>query len=386
VLPRRTFANIKDNATYLIIGGLGGIGRSLARWLVDHGAKNLILLSRNAVSSPHARELQSSLTVLGVNVALRNCDTADLTSLQTVLEDCGKTMPPVRGVIHGGMVLNDSILVHMTAAQWEAALAPKVAGTRNIDTLFSAPDSLDFLVILSSVVGMTGNASQGNYGAGGAFQDAIARNRAARGLPCVTIDLGMVNSVGFVADADQELSKRLLATGQFRPLEESDLHQLIDYAVRVPIRSPKTAQIVTGLASKALVKQNSAWTRELRFAALGEDHDVGLQGGAARQMNGDGSHKMSLKQQLAGATNVEDASKFVELAVVGKLAEMFGRPEDDIDASQPLSRYGVDSLVAVELRNWLVPNTQCDMSIFDLLGAKSLRDLANTVAARTQAK
>ncbi|KAI1205736.1 reducing type I polyketide synthase [Annulohypoxylon truncatum] len=388
-LPVRNTARLNPDATYIVIGGLGGLGRSIARWLVNVDAKNILLLSRHASSSPHAQALQAELAPLGAIVRTRDCDVSDLANLQDVLAECGKTMPPVRGVVHGGMVLDDSILERMTAAQWQVALGPKVTGTRNIDTLFSNPTSLDFFINLSSFVGVTGNPSQGNYGAGGAFQDAIARRRAARGLPCVTIDLGPVKSVGFVAE-DKSVADRLLGSGHFRPLEETDLWQLMDYAVRVPVRSVRTAQVIAGIAGSAVRNQNTTapWTRELRFAKLASD-DEELNGSSLAETSDPtkarGSAAANLKQRLAGTQSTEEVAELIEQAVINKVADMFVVPEEDIEATQPLSKYGVDSLVAVELRNWLVPATQCEISIFDLLGAKSLRDLAQNIARISQA-
>lgn len=385
ILQQRKPATLSEDATYLITGGLGGLGRSLAGWFVDHGAKNLLLLSRNAMSSPHAQPLRDQLGD-GVHLELANCDVANLDDLRRVLEECArKGLPPVRGIVHGAAVFSDSILERMTDAQWETALAPKVDGTWNLHTIFSAAGSLDFFIILSSCVGMAGNPSQANYTAGGAFQDAVARNRAAQGLPCVTIDLGLVTDLGYLADAGKDkLSKQLETTEQFRVIQETDLHRLIDYGVREPLRPIRTSQVVTGLAGSAVRKQRIPWTWELRFAALAADDDRNQNGSSKQEQEG-ASATINLAQALAGAQDAEEAAELVEKAVIAKLSDMFARPVEDIDATQPLSKYGVDSLVAVEFRNWLVFTTRCDMSIFDLLGAKSLMDLAGTVGKRNKA-
>ncbi|KAH6854209.1 reducing type I polyketide synthase [Chaetomium sp. MPI-CAGE-AT-0009] len=387
-IPSRPKATLSPDASYLIIGGLGGIGRSIARWAVERGARNLILISRHAADSPHSQALQDELARQGATVAARNCDASDLGSLSAALADCAHRhgMPAVRGVIHGGMVLDDSILERMTAAQWRAALRPKVAATQNILALFPAADALDFLILLSSAVGVLGSASQANYAAGGSFQDAVARRRAAAGLPCVAIDLGMVDGVGYVADSDASVAARLVAAGH-RPLSEADMLRLIDYAVRQPVRgvSVRTAQVVVGIAGSVLNKNGSGsgpgWARETRFAALRDDGDDARDPAAARK---GGSGLGGLRERLAGARGFDEAAGLVEGALVGKLADMFVIPEQDIDATRPLAKHGVDSLVAVELRNWIVPMMQCEMSIFDLLRASSLRELAKKIAKRSK--
>jgi acyl transferase domain-containing protein/NADPH:quinone reductase-like Zn-dependent oxidoreductase len=403
VLRSQPTATLSPNASYLIIGGLGGIGRSIARWAIAHGARNLILLSRHAADSPHTHALQAELshqTGGAATIAARNCDASNLDDLSAALADCTQTggMPPVRGVVHGGMVLDDSILERMGAGQWRAALRPKVDATKNILALFPGGvgadnDGLDFLILLSSAVGVLGSASQANYAAGGSFQDAVARRRAAAGLPCVTIDLGMVDGVGYVADSDASVAARLVNAGH-KPLSEADMLKLIDYAVRRPVRgggdgSVSTAQVVVGLAGSVLkTSKNKSgdggprWARERRFAALRDDDDDDARDSAAARKGGSGLG--GLRERLAGARSADEAAGLVEGAIVGKLADMFVIPEQDIDATRPLAKHGVDSLVAVELRNWIVPMMQCEMSIFELLRASSLRELAKKIAKKSK--
>ena len=105
VLPHKTPVGLSPDASYLIIGGLGGIGRSISQWFVQNGAKNLILLSRTAASKPVSRAFVDELQATGCRVELRNCDIADASDLTRVLKDCSSFMPPVKGVVQGAMVL-----------------------------------------------------------------------------------------------------------------------------------------------------------------------------------------------------------------------------------------------------------------------------------------
>ena len=320
--------------------------------------------------------LKKELTALGAQIMLRDCDASDMSSLKVTLSECTTDMPPIRGIIHGGMVLNDSVLERMTSIQWADALATKVSVTQNLHYLFPNAEDLDFFLLLSSILGVIGSASQANYTAGGAFQDAFARHRAAKGLPCVAIDLGFVEGIGYLAESKAGLTERWLARGH-RLLCESDIHQLLDYCVRHPIRTPQTAQVISGIQSSAIRKE--AWGNETRYAALCDDD---ARGHAVSSSPGSDKNKIGLKEQLRRATNVEEAGKIVEKAVVQKLSDMFVIPVDNIDVEKSLAQYGVDSLVAVELKNWLVPMTGCEMSIFELLGTTSLRGLAGGIAER----
>lgn len=108
MVPQSLSANLSPDASYLVVGGLGGIGRSISQWIVRKGAKNLILLSRGAASQPNSRAFIDELGATGCKIMIRNCDIAERSDLARVISDCAKEMPPVRGVIQGAMVLRVS--------------------------------------------------------------------------------------------------------------------------------------------------------------------------------------------------------------------------------------------------------------------------------------
>ncbi|KAI0538759.1 putative polyketide synthase [Xylaria digitata] len=368
----RELAVLQPEATYMIVGGLTGIGVSVAKFLVERKAKSLLLVSRNATSRPGTITMMKELTAMGCNMVAKDCDVGNMAALKALVEECAKEgMPAIKGIVHGGMVLQDSILELMTWDQWQAALNPKLLGTRNIDQLFG--DQLDFYVMLSSGVGMVGNPSQSNYGAGGAYQDAIARHRASKGQAAVTIDLGVVQSVGVVAET-AALEERLLKAGH-QPLSEAEVIGLVEYAIRKPRRSVRTSQVGAGLMQAPVA--------DPRFALLKSAVAQTGAGGAGGRTAGSGK-EVKLSEQIAQAKTADEATAAVQQAVVSKISDMFVIQESEINPSLPLSEYGVDSLVAVELRNWLVPNARIEMSIFDLLGSPSLFELAKSVVKRSK--
>lgn len=269
----------------------------------------------------------------------------------------------------------------MTFSQWNTALTSKLHGTRNIHSLLGP--SLSFLILLSSACGVLGNASQANYAAGNTYQDALARHRSARGLAAVTIDLGVVDSVGFVSDnKDQGAFERLLQISGHAPLSEAEVLGLVDYAVRNPRRRPGTAQITAGISGAGRAAKMDA-----RFGML----QAGTRRGpSTRTQSGPGAGPavngglVSMSDAISHAASADEAAEAVQQAIVAKVSDMFARPEKEIDPERPLAHYGVDSLVAVELRNWLVPSARVEMSIFELLGSGSLRELAGTVVRRVR--
>ncbi|KAF3760416.1 hypothetical protein M406DRAFT_86125 [Cryphonectria parasitica EP155] len=374
--PPLLVTELASDATFLVVGGLSGIGQSISRWLIDHGAKSLLLVSRNALSRPGSVQFGLELAAAGggAEVTIRDCDISDKAMLAALLEEHRSSgRPPIRGVIHSGMVLDDSVLERMTYAQWCSATKPKIEGTRNLDEAFG--DALDFFIVLSSANGVLGCTSQANYAAGGTYQDALVRRRAALGRAGVVLDLGLVNSVGFVAET-AGVKDRLVRSGGHRPLEEAEVLALVAYAIRNPRRTPRTAQIAAGITGAALADG------EPRFAALSSPS---LSADGTGSAGHEAVTALALHEQIAQASSAAEAVIAVQQAVVAKLADMFVMPEADIDPAQPLSRYGVDSLVAVELRNWLVPRARIEMSIFDLLGSSSLTGLAGKVVQRSSA-
>ncbi|KAL2807721.1 hypothetical protein BJX63DRAFT_61499 [Aspergillus granulosus] len=378
VVPQKKDVTLSADATYLLVGGLGGIGRSIAQWLVSRGAKNLILLSRSAASQSNAQDFVKELTAAGCRTLIKNCDIADSKNLNQVINECYTEVPAVKGVIQAAMVLNDSVFEHMSHTQWTNATRPKILGTRNLHTQFGS--TLDFFVMLSSATGVLGNTSQANYAAGGTFQDAFARYRTAQGLPAVSIDLGMVKSVGYVAET-KGVAARLAKIG-YRPLEEEEVLRIIESAIRTPLRTPgeRHAQIITGLAQFEH-PDDIIWREELRFSALRRLQSSSRTTSASSSKKGGADSFGSI---LSASTSLTEASDHVADAIVAKLSEMFMLAVAEIDKSRALGKYGVDSLVAVELRNWLVSRMQTEISIFDILHSSSLMVLAEKAAAKSK--
>ncbi|KAI9872084.1 MAG: hypothetical protein M1823_008265, partial [Watsoniomyces obsoletus] len=153
-------------------------------------------MSRSAKSAKN-QSFIDEMASLGCKVYASGCDISEPSEMAAAVQDCASEMPPIRGVIQGAMVLQDSIMEQMTVEQYKAAVRPKVQGTWN---LHEQLHDLDFFVMLSSLSGVVGLASQCNYAAGNSYQDALARYRLSRGLPAASIDIGVVQAVGVVAE------------------------------------------------------------------------------------------------------------------------------------------------------------------------------------------
>ncbi|TLD10619.1 hypothetical protein PgNI_05131 [Pyricularia grisea] len=383
-------AVFKSDRTYLLAGGVGGIGLSISKWLAKHGARNLLLVSRSAERSADAKAVVEELMLsYGCKALLYSCDLADPPTVKKMLTEVQSHLPPVKGVIQAAMSLNDSIFVNMTYKEWQAAIRPKVAASLLLHRLL--PTEMDFFIMLSSLCGIAGNVSQANYVTGNVFQDQLARHRSSAGLHAVSVNLGRVTEVGWVASMPPEVSARLHKTG-LDIIDEHDLHRIIHAATarRPPHDHPTFSHMVTGIRE---FDRNSGvvWLTDKRFqplrnhersvTALGDDSkaDPGIDRRRASKRT------TTLSDSLRDVRSAGGAVETVEKAVVGKLADMFGLDPGEIDLRRPAGVYGVDSLVAVELRNWLVAAAGADdMSIFDVLQSPSLGALAARVAEKSR--
>ncbi|KAF4995617.1 hypothetical protein FGRMN_5008 [Fusarium graminum] len=386
---RKPTYSFDPNATYLLSGGLGGLGRSAARWMVSRGAKNLVLLSRSGTKRPAAQELMEELVMAGVTAAAPQCDVSDRTSLEQVLEECAMTMPPIKGCIQGSMVLKDTIFSNMSEQDYYTAVRPKVVASRNLHELL--PQDMDFFILLSSASGVVGNRGQSNYCIGNTYQDALARHRVALGLAGVAVDLGMILSVGFAAE-NQESMANLRQEG-FNAMREDEFLALLDmlcdpagkYTVGASreLQASSFAQIAVGLEAPATLRikgiPEPAWMHDPLFKHL---YQIRGEGDHEGDGEGEGS-ATSCATLLSAVTSLADAAKIVSAAIVQKLCKALSSSERDLDTSKPLHSYGVDSLVAVELRAWFVKEVGSDVAVFDIMSGQSLEELAELAARRS---
>lgn len=216
----------------------------------------------------------------------------------------------------------------MTFEKWEGTTGGKVVGSMNLHKQF---EDLDFFIMLSSLTGGLGNVSQANYAGGGTCQDALAQCRTAKCLPALSIDVEMVKSVGYVAQAIGVSGR--LANLAYISLEEDEILRLIESGIKTPYRrGGRSCQVVTGLGSFASA-DDIHWGEDLRFQSL---KGVSVSGGGGSSKDG-----TSIKDSLAQALSWQEVVDVVSNAVINKLSQMSMIPPEEFDKRQPLSAYGV---------------------------------------------
>ncbi|OAA40092.1 Beta-ketoacyl synthase [Beauveria brongniartii RCEF 3172] len=384
-------AKFDPAAAYLLVGGLGGLGRSLAMWMVERGARHLVFLSRSGADRPEAVALVKDLEAVGASPKVVCCDVTCKAAVASAVSDISARYQ-VKGVIHAAMVEGDALFSNATWPQIQNVLRPKVTGTVN---LHHATEKLplDFFLMTSSIVGTVGTPSQGAYTAANAFQDAFARFRRSQSLPATALGLGLILEVGSVSGslAFQQMLQRNATYGsseteflQFiegalcdddsdSSLLESDNSSLLSKADPTCM-----GQIVTGLEPGRFLSyldngrvNDLVWYNNPRFQAVAQAISDQAQQALSHGGSGAGAHgkgsSSSVSVQLKNASTPAEKLAIARSAVTTKIAELIGVAADEIDADKPVSRYGVDSLVAGELRNWLIRTFGIDISMLQLL-------------------
>ena len=201
---------LQEEATYLITGGLGGLGLSVAEWMGGHGARHLALLGRSGAARPQIARKIEELQQTGLHIDVIQTDIANFDQTADMLAHLRETRPPLRGIIHAAGVLDDGMALQLTPERFARVMAPKIAGAWNLHTL-TRNIPLDFFILFSSVASLFGTPGQSNHAAANAFLDALACYRQAQGLPGVSINWGAWSEIG--AAAGRAVQERIKTRG-----------------------------------------------------------------------------------------------------------------------------------------------------------------------------
>ncbi|GES58866.1 KR-domain-containing protein [Aspergillus terreus] len=181
----------RPDCCYLLVGGLGGLGRMISTWMVENGARHIIFFSRSAKEGPETTPFFDRLRAQGCTVTPF---VGSVTNLADVEEAIKQATAPVAGVIQMSAVMRDNLMSHMTFDEWQTCVQPKVQGTWNLHHATLSAD-LDFFLLFSSICGITGQWGQGNYNAANSFLDAFVNYRHGQNLPASVVDIGFMGSI-----------------------------------------------------------------------------------------------------------------------------------------------------------------------------------------------
>ncbi|KAI6827416.1 polyketide synthase [Hortaea werneckii] len=375
--------------TYLLVGGMGGLGRSVASWMVSAGARNLIFMSRSAGKSEQDQNFARELELSGCKV---HCCAIDITDTDAVREALERTQASVAGVLQMAMVLRDVGIMNMDKANWDAAVAPKVQGTWN---LHHALPNVDFFVMFRSNSGTLGSYGQANYAAANAFLDSFVQYRQNLGQAASVIDIGAVGDVGYVAETQVAAENMESMAG--RLISEQDFLNCLQLAIA---RSTPTERRNKGPSTEAdgyidlkqVILLNSSilsmadpsnqifWRKDPRMGIYRN-----VQRTSAESPTTDSNSLRRLVATLKADSSIADQAELAQTLareLSKQVATVLMLGEDEIDVDRSLTDVGMDSLVAIEMRNWWKQNLGVDVSVLELKDGRSILRLGELAATR----
>jgi acyl transferase domain-containing protein/acyl carrier protein len=326
---------LRPDASYLITGGLGGLGLKVAQWLVAQGARSIALMGRRG--APHsAQSFLRELEQAGAEVLIVQGDVSQPEHLTRALAEIQSALPPLRGIIHAAGVLDDGVLSRLDWTRFARVLAPKVEGTWNLH-LATREMPLDFFVLFSSATSLLGTPSQGNYAAANAFLDSFAYDRRAQGLPALSLNWGMWAEVGLAAQMEQR--EQLLRRG-FEPMTPEAGLAALEHV----FTQPASQMAVLAMDWAVYLRQMSAAYHSPVFDELAR----GLS-----EVFDEAEHKSEFRRQLEAS---EPGARYPQLAAHVReqvMAVMRFEAGFPLEESQGFFQLGLNSLMAVELKNRL---------------------------------
>ncbi len=350
---------VRAERSYLVTGGLGGFGLATAQWLVDKGARNVILASRRGQPDDEAKAAILRMTSAGANVSCRPLDVSSPASVAELMDWIGANTPPLAGVFHSAMVLDDAPVASLGEEQLLRVWKPKAYGAWLLHQATGDVD-LDHFVVYGSVSAQVGNPNQAAYAAANAYLEGLVAHRRARGLCGTCVNWGAIGEVGALA-RDNTTEQHLAGLG-LTPLPPQRALEVLGTLLQEDHARFGVIAIDWGKWIRAL--PHTGWQRLSTMADSQSEQEGGV---LAR-----------IAAELAGLTREARHAAIVE-RLQQQASAVLKTPAEAIDPSTSLKDYGLDSLMAVELQVALETNLGTTFSTMELLAGRSLANLAERV-------
>jgi len=333
--------------TYLITGGLGGLGLLMASWLVEQGVRSLVLVGRSGANEAARTQLES-LEQAGATVMVAQADVSDEGQVKQLLTAIDASLPPLRGIIHAAGVLDDGVLLQQTWDRFSRVIAPKVMGTWNLHTL-TQNRPLDFFVLFSSTASLLGSPGQANHAAANAFLDALAHHRRALGLPGLSINWGAWSEIGSAAAGQVSERAKMMGMGTITPRRGLRSFERLF--------SQPWAQIgVVPIAWPTFIQQFQTGGDPPFLAELAGEARERLKGDQQTAKQGDFLSQWS-------ATAPEERHSCVDAYIRRQVAKVLRLSPAELKIEVPLNCMGFDSLMAIELKNRIKIDSGVDVPL-----------------------
>ncbi|MGH3873750.1 MAG: SDR family NAD(P)-dependent oxidoreductase [Pseudonocardiaceae bacterium] len=361
-LPRPADPPLDPEATYLIVGGLGGFGAATARHLAVHGARHLTLISRRGPSTDEARTLLDELRGLDTTVLALAADATDPQAMREVfarIDSCGRRLA---GVVHSAMVLDDAPLTELTDERVRTVLAPKTTAAHLLDHL-TRKCRLDFFVVYSSLAALAGNIRQAAYVAANLELEALIRDRRRAGLPGLAVQWGAIGDAGYVHRAGRADEMRRLGLGR---LTAHDALAALNHLLGDPEADIVAVGHIDGdLLRRVLPRLDAPRTSTMLTSSTQRKDDT----------------RVRLRNTLATAT-AEEAATIMQDTLTGLLAKVLQTTPEHIDRSRRLDQLGADSLLTVEFAAAIRQILESEVSAMEILSLGTLPAIAHRLLTR----
>ncbi|KAF2111546.1 hypothetical protein BDV96DRAFT_499365 [Lophiotrema nucula] len=399
-LPRATF---DSGAVYVLVGGLGGLGRSTLQWMVERGARKLAVFTRSRQPSVEVVAWIQDYASRGASVWTSQCDVTNKEQVLASLADAA-TRGPIKGLIHAAVEMSDRVFDRLSHAEWKVGLSAKVQGTLNLhEASIERELPLDFFIMTSSFEAVVALPSQPAYCAANGFQDAFARYRRSQGLPGCAIAFGLITEIGHLGQRTK--TRDLIYRNGLYRTGELDFLRILEAAfLPSPPRTARgpafdtlaEAQITTCLDPSELAQmagknynvdtQIPRWHMDKKFSHL-------LQAMSAQLLSGAGEYQaevtkpavtIAVDEAIRDGSN-EMAVRVVVDAIIERAAALLSVQKEVIKSQNALAFYGVDSLLSVEMRSWFALLFDQDVPLLQLLDeGLSIQSLATMLVNKRQ--
>ncbi|RSM13828.1 hypothetical protein CDV31_005698 [Fusarium ambrosium] len=362
---------LDQNGTYVVSGGLGDLGRRIARFLAANGAGHVATLSRRKLQEEDQLTFQEELRALGSELHVIGCDITEEESVRSAAAECSANLPPVRGVVHAAMVLRDHPFEIMSHDDYITATKPKVQGTRNLDDAFGASD---FFIMLSSITAILGKSGQSNYAVGNSFQDAFAQSKKSSKCRYIALNLGAVDgslAITSLPTVQQEAMRRGSVLMSF-----DEVFTVMRYTMSQDATQDDLHQLILGFDRKSMeaVHDEAALANPMFSQVPRLEQEGETKKEAATDIG-------KLIQQ---ATTPDEVQSIVVGGICQRFAMFTACPVEDISPDVSMESFGLDSLVAIELKNYLVRTFEATLQTSEVLDAPNIVSLAKTIILRSK--
>ncbi|KAH8646185.1 putative polyketide synthase [Xylariales sp. PMI_506] len=391
--------NFSSTATYLLIGGLGGLGKAVTRWMVEKGARNFCFLSRSAGKSSQDQAFLKELEFQGCRVSVVAGSVSRMVDVKKAITSAPTQ---IAGVLQMSMVLKDLPLLHTSYADWRSVQDPKVKGTWNLHNALSGVN-LDFFILFSSIAGALGHRGQANYASANSFLDSFSQYRHKLGLPCSVIQLGCMEGIGFLSDKPARVHQ--FRCGGVFMLQEQHLVDAIQISMQrsspdedvlgtgaAPRGGDLTimSQIITGVSAIVPLSNphNMVPFRDDLRLSMYNNIESSYESSNSAESTRDDELRTILSQAEADPEILSqpDSLERVSTEVGRTLFRFLLLPEEDMEVSMTLESIGVDSLMCIEIRNWWRRTLGCNITVLEIKNAGTIEGLGKLAISSLKKK